>query len=151
MNRNNRVLKPSTKTKKCNKQVSSSTTIDKLLSKLNQIKKLCVEIYGGDQDLLLRDIKQQSIEDTIKNSEDQKNLDIGEESLPPPPITEEEIEELLPLNLNGKIKSKQQIYENIDILVNRSEQRKLYLYKQLQSQPQHKKEVIEQKEKQTYS
>lgn len=131
MNGGKRVLKPSKKTSKCSKQVSSSTKIDELLSKLDQIKKLCVELYNGDQDLLLKDIKQRSIEDTIKNSENQKDLNVSEESSPPPPITEEEIEELLPLNLNGKIKSKEQIYKNIDMLVQRSEQRKIHLYNNL--------------------
>lgn len=147
MKEGKRVLKAPKEIKKCTKKASNSEVINEVLKKLNQIKKLCVEIYGGDEDLLLKDIKQQSIEDVIKNSGNQKDLNITKESTPPPPITQEEIGKLVPLNLNGKIKSKQQIYDNIDLLVQRSEKRKLYLYKQSQLQKQEKEEKVAEEEK----
>lgn len=108
-------------------------TIEIALTQLKQIKQVCVDIYGGDEDRLLRDIKQRSKEDVLANTKDVSELTVDNndnnndnniDQLNSDPITLEEINKLLPLNLNGKIKSKKKVYENLDFLLKRSELRK---------------------------
>lgn len=106
-----------------NQGQANQETVATLLKQLKQMKQVCVDIHGGDEEKLLHDIKQRSREDVLANT--RTIPDDG--SVSKDPIQLEEINELMPLNLNGKIKSRQTVYGNIETLLKRSELRKRQL------------------------
>ncbi|CAL9737688.1 hypothetical protein MOSE0_M06018 [Monosporozyma servazzii] len=126
---------------------SNKDTVATLLKQLRQIKQVCVDIHGGDEARLLQDIKQRSRQDVLANLETcntnnntnsnnttNNTINSTNSSLNDSDIGLDEIGELMPLNLNGKIKSRQAVYSNIEALLQRSELRKRRL---LLAAPEH--------------
>lgn len=113
------------------KEKVDTESMEKVLSILNKMKQVCVELYPGDEEQLQRDIEQDSRKEIEERLGAAKQPEEPEES--PKPITIKEIEQMLPLKINRRSttgpRSKQDVDDNIEKLLQRSDRLKLARWK----------------------